>query len=309
MKAVILCGGKGRRLNESTEYMPKPLVEVGGKPLLWHIIKIYAYQGVKDFILCLGYKGDMIKDYFLRLEEMSNDFILDLRKNKIYHFSDSDELDVTISFIDTGDESMTGSRIARIKKYIGDDEDFFMTYGDGVADVNLKALYEHHKKNGKIVTLTAVHPVYRYGLVELQEDLITSFDEKPNMKDFINGGFMVLNKKIFNYLSEDEKCILEQEPLRNLARDHQLSGFIHKGFWNAVDTQKDLDELEKVYKQGAPWMIWRRINWLANKDSLKKTDERWLNCEGKLLEDFSQKRVDELNKIHEQGFFERYKDE
>jgi len=309
MKAVILCGGKGRRLNESTEYMPKPLVEVGGKPLLWHIIKIYAYQGVKDFILCLGYKGEMIKDYFLNLEEMSNDFILDLRKNKIYHFSDSDELDVSISFIDTGDESMTGARIARIKKYIGDDEDFFMTYGDGVADINLKELYEHHKKNGRIATLTTVHHFSRYGLVELQNDLITKFDEKPNMKDFVNGGFMVFNKKIFEYLSEDENCILEQEPLRNLSRDNQLSGFVHKGFWKGVDTQKDLDELNKIHRQGAPWEIWKKPDWIIHKDSLKKIEENFINCEKNFRDTASQKRVDELNKIQEQVFFERYKDE
>ncbi|MBR9704349.1 NTP transferase domain-containing protein, partial [Candidatus Pacearchaeota archaeon] len=137
MKAVILCGGKGTRLKEETEYKPKPLVEVGGKPILWHIMKIYAAQGVKDFILCLGYKGNMIKDYFLKLEEMSNDFVLDLRKNKIYHLSDEDELDVTIHFIDTGDDVMTGARIARIKKYVEGDEDFFLTYGDGVSDIDL----------------------------------------------------------------------------------------------------------------------------------------------------------------------------
>ena len=270
MKAVILCGGRGRRLNESTEYMPKPLVEIGGTPILLHIIKIYSYQGVKDFILCLGYKGEMIKDYFLKLENMSNDFILDLKKNKIYHYNDNDELDVTISFIDTGDESMTGARIARIKKYIREDEDFFVTYGDGVADINLKELYEHHKKSGKIATLTSVHPVYRYGLVELQNGAIMQFDEKPNMKDFINGGFMVFNKKVFNYLSKDENCILEQEPLKNLCKDNQLSGYIHKGFWKAMDTQKDVDEMEKIYKQGAPWEIWKKTDWVINKNSLKR---------------------------------------
>ena len=280
MKAVILCGGKGRRLNESTEYMPKPLVEIGGKPILWHIIKIYAYQGVKEFILCLGYKGEMIKDYFLRLEEMSNDFVLDLRKNKIYHFNDCDELDVTISFINTGDKSMTGARIARIKKYIGEDEDFFVTYGDGIADINLKQLYEHHKKCGKIATITSVHPVYRYGLVELQEGRITKFDEKPNMKDFINGGFMIFNKKIFSYLSEDENCILEQEPLRKLTHEGELAGYVHKGFWKAMDTQKDVDELEEIYEKYAPWEIWKNPKWDFEKDALKRVDEINFKAEG-----------------------------
>lgn len=238
MKAVILCGGKGRRLSEATEFIPKPLIEIGGKPILWHIIKIYASQGVKDFILCLGYKGDMIKDYFLKLEEKSNDFVLDLKKNKIYHLSDNNELDVSITFIDTGKDNMTGSRVAKIRKHLGEDDDFFLTYGDGVADVNLKELYEHHKKMGRIGTLTVVHPVYWYGLTELEDGVIISFDEKPKMKDFINGGFMIFNKKIFNYLSEEPSCILEQAPLRNLAKDHQLAGYHHKGFWKAMDTQK-----------------------------------------------------------------------
>jgi len=217
---------------------------------------------------------------------------LDLKKNKIYHLSDNDELDVTISFVDTGDESMTGARIAKIKKYIGDDEDFFVTYADGLADIDLKELYEHHKKIGTAVTLTAVHPVYRYGLVELNEDgKIRSFDEKPKMKDFINGGFMVFNKKAFDYLSENDWCIFEQEPLKNLARDGQLSGYIHKGFWKAMDTQKDVDEIEKIYKQGAPWEIWKRADWLDKKDCLKQVNV----C--KIDDNYEKKDVDELNKF------------
>lgn len=307
MKAVILCGGKGRRLNESTEYMPKPLVEIGGKPILWHIMKIFAYQGVKEFILCLGYKGEMIKDYFLKLEEKSNDFILDLKKNKIYHLTDNDELDVTINFIDTGQDSMTGARIAKIRKYVKDTEDFFITYGDGLGDVNLKELYEFHKKMGRIGTLTAVHPVYWYGLVELNGNKITSFDEKPRMKDFVNGGFMIFNKGIFDYISEEESCIFEKEPLKRLAQDEQLAGYIHKGFWKAMDTQKDVDELEKIHEQGAPWQIWRRADWVSQKDSLKETNRNFLNCGGYPIDVASQKEVDELNKVHEQEPFERYK--
>jgi glucose-1-phosphate cytidylyltransferase len=263
MKAVILCGGKGTRLKEETEYKPKPLVEIGGKPILWHVMKIYASQGVKDFILCLGYKGNMIKDYFLKLEEMSNDFVLDLKKNKIYHLSDIDELDVTIHFVNTGDDAMTGARIARIKKFVENDEDFFMTYGDGLADIDLCELYKHHKKNGKAATLIAVNPEYRYGLVEMEGDSVIRFDEKPNMKDLVNGGFMVLNKKIFDYISTDKNCIFEQEPMRKLASDKQLVGFRHKGFWMSMDTQKDVDELNKIYnegqaKGGAPWEIWKK---------------------------------------------------
>lgn len=256
MKAVILCGGKGRRLSEATDVIPKPLIEIGGKPILWHIIKIYASQGIKDFILCLGYKGHMIKDYFLKLEERSNDFVLDLKKNKIYHLSDNDELDVSITFINTGGDNMTGSRVAKIKKFLGDDDNFFLTYGDGVADINLKELHEHHKKMGRIGTLTVVHPYYLYGLTELKDGLIISFDEKPKMKDFISGGFMIFNKKIFNYLSEEPSCILEQTPLQNLAKDNQLAGYHHQGFWKAMDTQKDVDILNEICAKGAPWKIW-----------------------------------------------------
>ncbi|MEM0465171.1 MAG: glucose-1-phosphate cytidylyltransferase [Candidatus Pacearchaeota archaeon] len=263
MKAVILCGGKGTRLKEETEYKPKPLVEIGGKPILWHIMKIYACQGVKDFILCLGYKGNMIKDYFLNLEEMSNDFVLDLKKNKIYHLSDKDELDITIHFINTGEDTMTGARIARVKKYVENDEDFFMTYGDGVADIDLCELYKLHKRVGKIATITAIHTYQRFGLVEMEGDNVISFEEKPNMKDLFNGGFMVFNKKIFEYLSEEKNCILEQEPMKKLVRDGQMAGYRHKGFWRAMDTQKDVDELNKIYyeeqtKGGAPWEIWKK---------------------------------------------------
>jgi len=276
MKAVILCGGKGTRLKEETEYKPKPLVEIGGKPILWHIMKMFSTQGVKDFVLCLGYKGNMIKDYFLKLEEMSNDFVLDLRKNKIYHLSDEDDLDVTIHFVDTGDDVMTGARIARIKKYVDNDEDFFVTYGDGVSDIDLCELYNFHKKVGKIATLSAIHPVYRYGLVELEGDLVTKFDEKPNMKDLVNGGFMLFNRKVFDYLSVDPKCVLEQEPLRRLSEERQLAGFKHLGFWKSMDTQKDVDEFNKIINEnpnGAPWEIWKTSKNKENSNIFPKGDK------------------------------------
>jgi glucose-1-phosphate cytidylyltransferase len=263
MKAVILCGGKGTRLKEETEYKPKPLVEIGGKPILWHILKLYSSQGIKDFILCLGYKGNMIKDYFLKLEEMSNDFVLDLRKNKIYHLSDEDDLDITIHFVNTGEDSMTGSRIARIKKYVENDEDFFVTYGDGLADIDLCEAYKLHKKMNKAITITAINPFYRFGLVEMEGDLVIRFDEKPNMKDLVNGGFMIFNKKAFNYLSEDKNCILEQEPLRKMTLDKEVVGYKHKGFWKCMDTQKDVDEFNSLLRDnpnGAPWEIWKKNN-------------------------------------------------
>jgi glucose-1-phosphate cytidylyltransferase len=257
MKTVILCGGKGRRLDQETEFKPKPLVEVGGKPILWHIMKIYSHQEFREFILCLGYKGNMIKDYFLNLEEMSNDFVLDLRNKQKISLSNKDCLDGKVYFIDTGLEVMTGARIARIRKYIGEDDDFFLTYGDGVADINLKELYEYHKKMDKIATITSVNPVYWFGLVELEDGIVRKFDEKPDMKDLINGGFMVFNRKVFEYLSEDAGCVLEQEPLRRLAQEGQLAAYQHKGFWKSMDNQKDVDELNKIYKQGAPWEIWK----------------------------------------------------
>ncbi len=257
MKTVILCGGKGRRLDQETEFKPKPLVEVGGKPILWHIMKIYSHQGFRDFILCLGYKGSMIKEYFLNLEEMSNDFLLDLRNKQRISLSNKDCLDGKVYFIDTGLEAMTGVRITRIRKYIEEDEEFFLTYGDGLADIDLKKLYEYHKKMGKVATITSVNPAYWFGLVELEDGIVRKFDEKPDMKDLVNAGFMVLSRKIFDYLSEDESCVLEQDPLRRLAQEGQLAAYHHKGFWKPMDTQKDLDELNRIYKQGAPWEIWK----------------------------------------------------
>ena len=256
MKTVILCGGKGTRLKEETEYKPKPLVEIGGKPILWHIMKIYSHQEFKEFILCLGYKGNMIKEYFLNLEEMSNDFVLNLRNKQKMVLSDSDSLDGKVWFVDTGQESMTGARVARIKKYVGEDEDFFLTYGDGIANIDLHKLYDYHKRMGKIVTLTSVRPAHPFGLIEVEQGIVKKFDEKPEMKDVISGGYMVCNKKIFDYLSEDENCTLEQEPLKKLTEESQLACYHHDGFWSCMDTQKHVDELNKIYKQGAPWKIW-----------------------------------------------------
>ena len=260
MKTVILCGGKGRRLDQETEFKPKPLVTVGTRPILWHIMKIYSHQGFRDFILCLGYKGNMIKEYFLNLEEMSNDFILDLQNKNRFILSDNSDksrLEARIYFINTGLESMTGSRVARIKKYIGGDENFFLTYGDAVSDIDLKELYGYHKRMGKIATITSVNPVFWFGLVELEGGIVKKFDEKPEMKDLVNGGFMVFNVKIFDYLSEEKNCVLEQDPLRKLAREGQLAAYQHKGFWKCMDNQKDVDELNAIYNAGAPWESWK----------------------------------------------------
>jgi len=258
MKTVILCGGKGRRLDQETEFKPKPLVAIGGKPILWHIMKIFSYQGFTDFVLCLGYKGQMIKEYFLYLDELCHDFVLDLKKGHRCMLGEDTRLEARISFIDTGLETMTGARVARIKAQVEQDEDFFLTYGDGLSDIDLHALYEYHKRMGKIATVTSVRPAYWYGLVEAEDGLVTRFDEKPDAKDRINGGFMVLSRKIFDYLSEENDTVLEQEPLRRLVEDKQLAAYEHHGFWRNMDTQKDADELNRIYEQGAPWETWQR---------------------------------------------------
>ena len=257
MKTVILCGGKGRRLDQETEFKPKPLVEIGGRPILWHIMRVYNHQDCKEFILCLGYKGNMIKEYFLNLEEMSNDFSLDLKSKQRVSLSNKDCLDAKVYFIDTGLDAMTGARIARIKKYIGEDEEFFLTYGDGLADIDLGKLYQYHKKMGKLATITSVSPAYWFGLVEQENGIVQKFDEKPDMKDLVNGGFMVFNRKIFDYLTDEENCILEREPIKRLVQEGQLAAYQHEGFWKCMDNQKDVDELNRIYEQGAPWEIWK----------------------------------------------------
>lgn len=257
MKTVILCGGRGTRLAEETEYRPKPLVEIGGKPILLRIMQTYSSQGFKEFVLCLGYKGNLIKEYFINLEEMANDFMIDLRNKNKMILTDNNSLEGKVYFADTGLNSMTGARISKIKKYLGGEEDFFLTYGDGLANIDLKKLYAHHKKTDSIVTLTGVNPVYPFGIIEIQDGIVKNFVEKPEMKDVINGGFMVCNKKVFEYLSEEEGCIFEQEPLRRLAGGGKLGVYEHKGFWSCMDTQKHVNELNKLCNEGYP--PWERV--------------------------------------------------
>ena len=210
MKVVILCGGKGTRLREETEFKPKPLVKIGDMPILWHIMKMYSHYGFKEFILCLGYKGEMIKEFFLNFEQLANDFTLKLRskESKILHHSGAKLEDWTIHFVDTGLNTQTGGRIARVQHLLKDDEDFFLTYGDGVSDININELYEYHKKSGKILTLTAVPFRSVYGIVESKNGSVISFKEKPPLDGRMNSGFFVCNKKIFDYLSKDESCII-----------------------------------------------------------------------------------------------------
>ena len=237
MKVVILRGGKGTRLREETEFRPKPLVMVGARPILWHIMKLYSHYGFNDFVLCLGYKGEMIRDYF--------------NQNQIHGWK--------ITCAETGQESETGSRIAKIKEHIDQDtdENFFLTYGDGVADVDIEKLLSFHKKNKTTVTLTAVQPISQFGVLEIQDGFVHSFKEKPRLNKWINGGFFVCNKKVFDCLSSDDNCVFEQEPLRSLSEKRELAAFHHSGVWLCMDTFKDLKGLSQLYDQGErPWMVW-----------------------------------------------------
>ena len=258
MKVVILCGGLGTRLREETEYRPKPMVRVGDKPILWHIMKIYSYYGFNEFVICLGYKGNMIKDYFLNYEPMNEDFTIKLGNNKRIKFHNQhQEQDWSITLADTGEKTQTGGRVKKIEKYISEDS-FMLTYGDGVSDVDIKNLVEYHKSNGKIGTMTGVHPSSRFGEFLMQDNQVIQFSEKPQVKEgLINGGFFVFNKEFFDYLNDDESCILEQKPLENLASDKELMVYPHQGFWQCVDTYRELETLNNLWRSSnAPWKVW-----------------------------------------------------
>jgi glucose-1-phosphate cytidylyltransferase len=258
MKVIILCGGRGARLKEETEFRPKPLVEIGGKPVLWHIMKIYAHYGFTDFILCLGYKGNMIKEYFLNYEAMNNDFTLRLgNHNKIQFHSNHREKDWNVTLVNTGEEAQTGARIKRAAKYI-DGDLFMLTYGDGVANINIKKLAEFHKQHNKIGTITGVHPSSRFGELDIKHKRVIEFSEKPQIKEgLISGGFFVFNKKFIDYLKEDDDCYLEKEPLEKLAADGELMAYTHDGFWQSVDTYRELELLNNLWRnRNSPWKVW-----------------------------------------------------
>lgn len=260
-KVVILCGGIGTRLREQTEFMPKPLVRIGDMPILWHIMKIYSHYGYNDFILCLGYKGEMIKEYFLNYEWMSRDFTFNLSsRNKWKTHSEHALEDWNITFADTGLHTLTGGRIKKIEKYIKGDY-FLATYGDGVADVDIKKLVKFHREKRKSVTLTGLHPISRYGIIKAKEDgLATSFSEKPALGDLINGGFFVFNRRIFDYLNKDimlEEVVTAEGPLATLAKEGQLAVFRHTGFWHCMDTYRDYAELNRIWdSKKVPWKVW-----------------------------------------------------
>lgn len=257
MKVVILAGGQGTRLREETEYRPKPMVNVGRWPILWHIMKTYSHYGFNDFVVCLGYKGDMIKDYFLRYRIMANDFTVELGKRKVTLHNDSDEAHWKVTLADTGQKAMTGARIKKIQPYI-DGDTFLLTYGDGVANVDVAELVKYHRSHGKIATVTGVAPASRFGELLVKGDAVSEFSEKPQTHaGIINGGYFVLDRRVFDYLTDGEDCIFERLPLERLAQDGELMVYRHRGFWQCMDTLRDMQYLNELWEKGeAPWKVW-----------------------------------------------------
>jgi glucose-1-phosphate cytidylyltransferase len=256
MKAVILAGGLGTRLSEETTMRPKPMVEIGGKPILWHILKMYSHHGITDFIICCGYKGYVIKEYFANYFLHTSDVTFDMQANSMHvHQRRAEPWKVTL--VDTGDESMTGGRLGRVASYVKDEEAFCFTYGDGVGDIDISASINFHRSHGKWATLTAAYSPGRFGAIEIQQKQIMSFQEKPKGDGaMINGGFFVLSPKVLKYI-KDDKTVWEQEPLKALAKDQQLMAYEHHGFWQPMDTLRDKQHLEDLWASGkAPWKKW-----------------------------------------------------
>lgn len=257
MKVVILAGGFGTRLSEETDLKPKPMVEIGGKPILWHIMKSYSYYGFNDFIILTGYKSHVIKDYFVHYYTRYSDITVDMKNNSVkIHEHRTEPWKVTMLY--TGQDTMTGSRIKKTQDYIGK-ETFMLTYGDGVSNVNIKKLLEQHKKSKKLATVTAVQPSGKFGAININEEgFIDSFSEKPKGDGaWINGGFFVLEPKVLDYILPGENVVWEREPLEHLARDNQLNAYKHKGFWRPMDTLRDKVELTEMWMKGeAPWALW-----------------------------------------------------
>ena len=254
MQAVILAGGLGTRLSEETNNKPKPMVEIGGKPILWHILKIYSFYGINDFIICCGYKGYLIKEYFANYFLHNCDVTLDLSSNSIeVHSKKSEPWKVTL--VDTGESTLTGGRLARVKNFIKDT--FCFTYGDGLADINLKELINYHQKSNKKATITAVKPPGRFGSLEFERGKVIDFNEKPRGDGFwINGGFFVLEPSVIDLINDDS-CIWEKEPLKQLSNDGELNAYKHNGFWLPMDTLRDKNNLERLWSiDQAPWKLW-----------------------------------------------------
>ena len=257
VKVVILCGGLGTRLREETEFRPKPMVEVGGRPILWHIMKIYAHHGFRDFVLCLGYRGNIIKEYFLNYEAMNNDFTMRLgEKSHIQCHGHHAEEGFKVTLADTGLDCQTGGRLAKVQKYL-DGDTFLLTYGDGLSDVNIRRLLEFHQSHGKIATVTSVPPISRFGMLDLAEEGgVRKFAEKPRTDGWMSAGFFAFQREFFDYLGADD-CIMEREPLERLAGEGQLMAYRHDGFFYGMDTYREYQYLNDLWnRRQAPWKSW-----------------------------------------------------
>jgi glucose-1-phosphate cytidylyltransferase len=253
MKAVILAGGLGTRISEESHLKPKPMIEIGGKPVLWHVMKIYSHFGINDFVICLGYKGYVIKEYFANYFLHMSDVTFDMARNEMeVHERYADPWRVTL--VDTGQDTLTGGRLKRVRNYIGK-EKFCFTYGDGVADIDIGAQVGFHERHGKLATITAIQPPGRYGALNLEGDAVRNFQEKPAGDGWINGGFFVLEPAVIDYIEGDETS-WESEPLRRLAREDQLVAYQHAGFWQAMDTLRDKNHLEQLWRTNPPWKVW-----------------------------------------------------
>ena len=256
MKTIILAGGLGSRISEESHLRPKPMIEIGGRPIIWHIMKIYSAHGLRDFVICLGYKGYMIKEYFANYFLHMSDITFDMEHNSMtVHQQNAEPWRVTL--IDTGEDTMTGGRLARVRQYL-DDGPFCFTYGDGVGDVDIGALLAFHRKHGKLATITAVQPAGRFGALIVSGDTVRQFEEKPDAdgRGWVNGGFFVLSPKVLDYI-EGDATIWERGPMERLARDGELRAFFHRRFWQPMDTLRDKNQLEEMWQSGsAPWKIW-----------------------------------------------------
>ena len=261
MKAILLCGGQGTRLREHTELKPKPMVEIGSRPILWHIMKSYSHYGITEFVLCLGYKAAAIKEYFLNYNAMMTDFTVTLGKSSTVeiHKVAAIEERWQVTLADTGEDTITGARVHRAAPYFSDDETFLVTYGDGVADINIKELVDFHKSHGKLATLTGVRPPSKFGELQCAGESVLSFSEKPlGGQGLVNGGFFCFQRDFLRYLTSDSGCVLEQKPLESCARDGQLCVYEHNGFWQCMDTFRDWTLLESMWKKdAAPWKVWQ----------------------------------------------------
>lgn len=259
VQVVILCGGMGTRLREETEFRPKPLVEIGGKPILWHIMKTYAHYGFKEFVLCLGYKGYMIKEYFMNYRLMHNNFTLRLNKSQppCFHGKCEKDEDWVITFVETGNDAMTGARVKRAEPHIKGDH-FMLTYGDGVGNIPLDELWNFHLRQGRIGTVTGVRPFSRYGELLIEGAVVKEFNEKPPIQDgLVSGGFFVFRRQFFEYLQNDDGCVLERDPLAGLANEGQLACYAHRDFWHAMDTYRDFLILNDMWKRSPAWKVWQ----------------------------------------------------